>query len=323
MEIPLRAQKEVIGYAKVSPEDFEWASKYKWRVNTNGYICSTIGIIDKETGTKKFKDVKLHIEIMQRLNNNQQSSDGISHVNKDKLDNQRNNLKAMDNGSISQRAVKSKENSTSKFIGVFYRPDAKKYRACCANVSLGSFNNEIDAAKAYDKFALVKYGKNAQTNGLVEYEEIEGLTLDDVSNKKEEKSLPKYITYRLTDYCVAIRNNGTLYRSYHKTLEAAKDKLDEYFELIKQSKEQKIITKNDNGYAYIKTKDGQEVIVDEDTWENVTDYVWTRNKNGSVVSKIGALHRYIMQANKNQDVSHINGNQLDNRKENLIVSKKK
>lgn len=70
----------------------------------------------------------------------------------------------------------------------------------------------------------------------------------------------------------------------------------------------------------------QYALVDDEDYERANKQRWSFNKKdnivrGSVVvdmkSKGILLHRFIMNAPKNMQVDHINGNRLDNRKENL------
>ena len=53
---------------------------------------------------------------------------------------------------------------SSKYIGVSFRSDSHKWRAVLNKKSLGNYESEDDAAKAYDKAALVHYGKDAALN---------------------------------------------------------------------------------------------------------------------------------------------------------------
>ena len=50
---------------------------------------------------------------------------------------------------------------TSKYIGVSYRNDSDKWRSVIQHKSLGCFNSEEDAARAYDEAARVLYGEKA------------------------------------------------------------------------------------------------------------------------------------------------------------------
>lgn len=62
-------------------------------------------------------------------------------------------------------------------------------------------------------------------------------------------------------------------------------------------------------------------LVSTEDYEIVSKYKWYLDKNGYVIGKVNKksykLHRFIMKPNKNEQVDHIHGNKLDNRRENL------
>lgn len=60
------------------------------------------------------------------------------------------------------------------------------------------------------------------------------------------------------------------------------------------------------------------VKLDKEDYEKINSYLWHLDKNGYAQSSIGKMHRFIMNAKKGDSiVDHINGDKLDNRKENL------
>lgn len=82
-------------------------------------------------------------------------------------------------------------------------------------------------------------------------------------------------------------------------------------------------------YKYILLTKGYKAIVDEENYNELSKYKWqvsiNDNKYVRAVRTINtgdkrtsiSMHREIMNANKNEVVDHINGNELDNRKINL------
>ena len=90
----------------------------------------------------------------------------VDHINHNTLDNRRENLRVCTK-SENQRNKRSMP-GTSKFKGVFWHSAARKWAACITesgrNKYIGVFNVEEDAARAYDREALLLYGEFAYMN---------------------------------------------------------------------------------------------------------------------------------------------------------------
>ena len=117
-KIPLKNKnKEIVDYALVSKEDYELISKYKWHRNEN-YACGTVN-------KKKFK---MHRYIMKEiLGNNIESKTKIDHIDNNKLNNKRDNLRIVTDSENCRNKMKLK-NSSSKYIGVTYIKANKNWR---------------------------------------------------------------------------------------------------------------------------------------------------------------------------------------------------
>ncbi|MBN2020335.1 MAG: HNH endonuclease [Sedimentisphaerales bacterium] len=91
----------------------------------------------------------------------------VDHLNRDPLDNRLANLRPATHSQNTQNSTK-KKNASSKFFGVWFHKPSGKW---CASIRyngksiwLGSFDNEIDAALAYDAAARKYYGEFAKVN---------------------------------------------------------------------------------------------------------------------------------------------------------------
>jgi hypothetical protein len=72
---------------------------------------------------------------------------------------------------------------------------------------------------------------------------------------------------------------------------------------------------------FLYTKTGEQIVVDEDIYELIKDRKFYIHTGGYVQfwgnKKMNYLHRYINNTPKGMQTDHINGNRLDNRRENL------
>ncbi len=136
---------------KVDDEDFEKVSKFKWHLHNRGYAQNRHGP-----------------GLMHRFIMNAKREDEVDHINGDRLDNQKQNLRCCSHQSNMFNSSKHKNGTTSKFKGVYLQKGRRNYGAAIKvnyrTVYLGSFNNETDATKAYDKSAEHNFGKFAKLN---------------------------------------------------------------------------------------------------------------------------------------------------------------
>lgn len=151
-EIPLKNGKTAV----IDPEDVEKCSKYGWVLDDskpNNYVHTCVG--------KSRKTLKLHRFIL-----NAKQGDIVDHIDGDGLNNTRKNLRlvtASQNGA-NRRKFKNK---TSIYKGVHKRENGKWRAAIRLRgklTNLGTFNDEIDAAKAYNKAASALFGDFACLN---------------------------------------------------------------------------------------------------------------------------------------------------------------
>ena len=91
----------------------------------------------------------------------------VDHRNCDSLDNRRDNLRVVTQA-INMRNRRKRKNTSSQFIGVSLRKSRNRFdvniRHNGKKIYLGSYDNEIDAARAYDAAAKKYYGEFARLN---------------------------------------------------------------------------------------------------------------------------------------------------------------
>ena len=159
-EIPLSQGK----FAKVDDDDFQRISKYKWSY-INGYAKRAQY---REDGERRLYG--LHRFIMGL---SMESDLMVDHINGDKLDNRKENLRICTKGQNNNNHGPKNRlgKSTSKYKGVSYKKDTvKKWRARIAvegrEINLGRFSSEIEAARAYNDAAIKYFGEYAWLNDI-------------------------------------------------------------------------------------------------------------------------------------------------------------
>jgi hypothetical protein len=318
--IPLRNRKGVIvEYALVDKDDFEKVNKYKWCLS-NGYA---VGKVEK-------KQIRLHHYVFKKPEN----GNVIDHSNEDKLNDSKSNLREVSQSENNHNKGKNIDiDLTSKFKGVSWSKELNKWKSQCKYenkyVSLGYFENEVEAAKVYDIYTFKKIGIKANNNNLVKYEDTLEINIDDIIKKPSNiYDLPKNISFDKTinKFRAKKNYNGKKYKGINrKTVEEAIKDLEEInktIELLKQAEEEehnkKEITRNNEGIPYIKVKD-LEVLVDEEYWHELIRISWSII-NGYIRNGKGELmHRIVMNAKDGEIVDHINNIKHDNRIYNLRI----
>jgi hypothetical protein len=151
---------------KVSNEDFEFLATLTWCKNiVKDYFYCRAGDL---------RGRRLHRVVAERMGLDMTMQ--IDHINRDKFDNTRSNLRAASNG---QNRANSKlnSNSTTGLKGVYVKKRKRLNGLCYSvrygsqikvervNVHLGYFTSKEAAHEAYAKAAKHYYGEFANPNG--------------------------------------------------------------------------------------------------------------------------------------------------------------
>lgn len=115
------------------------------------------------------KTIQMHRIILSRMLNRELSpKEHCDHIDGNGLNNTRANLRLSVKHGNHKNASKKDKTTSSLYKGVHWYKAMNVWRAKiqCDNIShhLGNFENEIDAAKAYDKAAKQLHGKFAKLN---------------------------------------------------------------------------------------------------------------------------------------------------------------
>jgi hypothetical protein len=147
-------------FALVDPQDFYWLNNFDWCADGKGDCIYAVRHL--LSADEKANVVRMHRYIMKAPDKLL-----VDHRNGDGLDNRRDNLRL---ATHSQNTCnrKKKTCTSSKYIGVCLDKQTGKWRSLIMingkSLSLGRFDSELDAAKAYDVAAREYHKDFARLN---------------------------------------------------------------------------------------------------------------------------------------------------------------
>lgn len=154
MKIPISSGR----HALIDEDDYELLSKYRW-CTSHGYASTSVYL---GGGRKNKKSV---VYRMHRLVMDAQPGQIVDHINGNRLDNRKQNLRFCTHAE-NMRNSKPHKNSTQPYKGV--KKHRNKWLARIMHnrkeVSLGMYETPEQAAEAYDSAAKKYHGEFALTN---------------------------------------------------------------------------------------------------------------------------------------------------------------
>jgi hypothetical protein len=326
--------------ALVSSEDFEKCSQHKWRIIERvrsdgsvyiGYAMTTI----------KTSVISLHKFILGQIPD---GKDVIDHINGDKLDNRRENLRFLTFGENSLSFQRMQQGKISGFYGVWWWKERNCYRVSYSNVYLGLFQegNEIEAASRYDQYLMYlkmdesfynfKYTQDEKKEMIEKFEnELE----QKLKAKEDENNNPLKHIHILPSglYQVMFRRKDCSITESFQTLQEAVSRRDDILEEQKQCEEfdWDSVSRTKEGIAYLTVlKDDKtefKILVDDKVYIECykINWRWIDKSNtikGWVKSNYEDMHRWIWKkwVNPNLDktivIDHINKPNYDS---NIMV----
>lgn len=152
-------------WATIDEKNLELINKYKWRAHwkSNGktFYATTWA---RDPNTKKRHFLSMHRLILGATD----PKIFIDHINHDTLNNTEANLRLATCSQNLMNKRRSLTNSSSKFKGVSWEPDRRKWKAKIKinkkEATLGRFESETEAALCYNNAAIKHFGEFALLN---------------------------------------------------------------------------------------------------------------------------------------------------------------
>jgi hypothetical protein len=147
------------GECLVDIDDYKYISQFNWHRKKDGYAARTV------FSNGKFKTIRMHREILGLSNSSRNIF--VDHVNHNRLDNQKINIRIV---TPSQNAANARKKSTNKsgYKGVHWCKEQEKWRVSIRVdgklINIGRFKNLDDAALMYNKKAQELFGEFAYLN---------------------------------------------------------------------------------------------------------------------------------------------------------------
>ena len=313
------------GLAKVSVVDLERVSKIRWRLYSGYAHSDNYGSMHKFVLGERPNDIPREWV--------------IDHINRDKLNNSRSNL----------RFVPQSFNNwnvpiigTSKFKSVSWAKDKNKWCARFIGKNLGYFTDEQKAGWAAAKAAIQEWGLLAAESDLLIAPHL--FSKEDILKMQEEIEKEKDIIIPVrelpTGVCLVKKKYRAMYAGVglgtFNTIHEAKEAYDTYVKNLLEAAWNdhcKLdITRDDDGDAVIalsgRKGQGKFAKVSDEFWHKLTfQKSWSysgKYASGKWVDRVESLHTVIYKLlnpeyvySGDNSIDHINREKLDNRNENL------
>jgi hypothetical protein len=325
---------DVVGIASCDQDDFDTLNKINWCYNS-GYATGKVG----------GKGVLMHRYIMRNELCKHDGNVVVDHVDGNRLNNIKTNLRIVSKSQNNQNKPKQNE-SSSKYFGVCRRQYGSGTVSFTAGLMIegkrlhiGNFKNEIEAAEAFDIFVL-QLNDYASLKKLNFPDRKEEFMLREKIQKKEQIKTYRGIYKHHKKFVARAYIDGKKVEIARTLtdIEAAK-KYDQYIVETKLNRELNFpedypnfaivktngIIVDDQTYCLqIKDKPDQVVLIDQCEYDKIkyhTCYIGEGYVKILINTKRMGLHRFIMGiTDPNVFIDHVNGNPLDNRRNNLRLS---
>lgn len=150
-EIPLNGLHG--GMALVDDEDYARLSQYRWHQGKKGYVESSFRVDGRTTTIRMHR---LVLQVLPRIE--------VDHINRNKLDNRRDNLRPATSASNKWNKQNQRSNKHG-YQGVFAASRSARFIARISTNGvvrhLGTFDTPEDAARAYESARAERDGRSS------------------------------------------------------------------------------------------------------------------------------------------------------------------
>lgn len=147
-------------FTMVDDADYDWLNQWKWCINSGKYTFYAKRAI--KDPLKGQKIILMHRVILGVID----SKIDVDHKDSNGLNNQRSNLRIATR-SQNQANKRSSKNGTSKYLGVCWDKQHKKWEARIKSKRIGQYSDELEAAKCYNEAAIKAHGEFANLNKIL------------------------------------------------------------------------------------------------------------------------------------------------------------
>jgi aspartate carbamoyltransferase regulatory subunit len=282
------------------------------------------------------KRITLHKFIANRMGLFIRQGEVIDHINGNKFDARRENLRILNHSQNNQnRFMESKP--ASGFRGVYKSVCGPRWQVYFGTTRVGYFTTPEDGANAYDKYIIKFVHRDGQTNFEHSETDKDEILKSNFEIQMAKKFDPEMmgVYWKEDSRAYEVRVHGKNVGRMFKELDEAQKARDEGYKKYNEEKERKRlevpILVNANGQAIIpltgKRGVGKFGIVDHDVWHELMKSSWNLANTGysqaRINTKLWSLHEYLMKdVDRDKQamvIDHINTNKLDNRLLNLRV----
>lgn len=299
IEIELKDRAGNVRAVTQVDDEYAHLTMYKWALH-NGYATSS------QKGL-------LHRSIMNVTDPRQ----WIDHIDRDKLNNQKSNLRL---ATFRQNALNKRkaEGGSSQYRGVSRKNGARQFMVRVVHdgktIYLGEYDSELDAARQYDYYIL-QHSLDNPINGVdipIDMKPFQKMIRSQQGNRLPSGSWRVVVIVDGQMVSKVVRTHGeAMLMSSQLKAKAARieymQRLDAY--------------SIDEATTTLRLSCGTQVLVDTNDVQQMANYHWSLDNHGYVRTGVAGgyklLHRFLMQPDERDIVDHINGVRTDNRRSNL------